>query len=117
MGYETRYDLSRTNNSPSTSEIAKLICEIGGYPSEHNFMTSALEYGWGIKWYDHEKDMIKVSEHWPDVEFVLNGVGDDFPDIWRKTFKNGQISRFRAVIRYEPYPLSVPPRDVKAIVH
>ena len=117
MGYETNYSLSRTENLPSTLEIAKLICEDNGYPSEQEYMEHALEYGYGIKWYKHEEDMIKVSEHWPDVEFVLDGVGEEFPDIWRKTFKNGKINRFRAVISYEPYPMSVPPRDVKAIVH
>lgn len=117
MGYETRYDLSKTNNSPSTHEIAKLICDSNGYSSDTEYMTSALEHQWGIKWYKHEDDMIKVSENWPDIEFVLDGVGEEFPDVWRKVFKNGEISRFRAVIRYEPYPLSVPPNQVRAIVH
>lgn len=44
------------------------------------------------KWYESEKDMIKLSEAFPDFIFVLEGRGEERPDWWVGTWENGKGS-------------------------
>lgn len=53
-----------------------------------------------MKWYDHEADMIALSKKYPNILFVLEGVGEEFPDAWRKWFYNGTVEASYAEVVY-----------------
>ena len=53
-----------------------------------------------MKWYDHEADMITLSKEYPNILFVLDGVGEEFPDAWRKWFYNGTVEASYAEVVY-----------------
>lgn len=44
-----------------------------------------------VKWYDHDIDMIKLSEKYPTVKFVLDGEGEEQGDVWKKIFLGGRM--------------------------
>jgi hypothetical protein len=58
-----------------------------------------------MKWYDHEADMIALSKEYPTLVFILEGVGEEFPDAWRKWFHNGKFEESYAEITY-PRPVN-----------
>lgn len=47
-------------------------------------------------WYDHDIDMLNLSERFPEVLFILDGVGEEYPDIWRAFYMNGKTYHIRA---------------------
>jgi hypothetical protein len=88
MGYNTKYTLTldqpeRVKEINEHIEALKLF-EFELYPDRDNW------YG-ESKWYDHEEDMRKISRIFPDVVFALQGVGEEYPDIWVKYFQNGKM--------------------------
>lgn len=53
-----------------------------------------------MKWYNHEKDMIALSKEYPNILFILEGIGETFPDAWRKWFYNGKFEATYAEVVY-----------------
>ena len=39
-----------------------------------------------MKWYEHNQDMKLVARQFPDVVFILQGIGEEFGDIWKKYY-------------------------------
>lgn len=83
MGYRTFYTL---NIEPKPSE------ELLNYEFEDGFtigelLENNLE---DMRWYEHEKDMVKLSSLFPEYLFTLDGEGEESADIWRKFFKNNK---------------------------
>lgn len=54
-------------------------------------------------WYEHEKDIKEFSEQYPDIIFELNGIGDEYDDIWNKYFLNGKMQTCIAKIIFDQY--------------
>jgi len=52
------------------------------------------------KWYDHEEQMMDISEKFPKYVFKLYGYGEDATDIWAKYFQNGEIQNDPVEIIY-----------------
>lgn len=50
------------------------------------------------KWYEHEEDMIKLSQKHPAILFKLHGAGEETGDIWDKWFLNGKKQICKATI-------------------
>lgn len=49
-----------------------------------------LQYGQQeVKWYDYDKDMKQLSLRWPNVLFILDGIGED-GKVWRAWYRNGK---------------------------
>lgn len=97
MDYYTQYTLSTPNDcAPDTDAIESTIKGISGYP---------IKFGGGGErtWYGHQNDMLKLSKIYPDVLFKLEGVGEEFEDIWVKYFKNGKMQVCKAEIVFPPY--------------
>ena len=88
MGYYTNFDIETDNSE----EVVKAIEEVSYYG-----------YFNGIKWYDHEDDLKKVSLMFPDTEIFCSGEGEDYGDIWKKKALNGKIYRAKAVITFTDY--------------
>lgn len=47
------------------------------------------------KWYEHESDMLAVSERHPFLLFVLRGDGEEAGDVWVKFFRAGKVEEHR----------------------
>ena len=90
MGYYTTFTLSASDRG---EDIETWISELTDDPD--NYYLKMLEpYGdatWGMnaKWYESDEDMCRVSLAFPEVEFVLDGSGEETGDIWRDWFING----------------------------
>ncbi len=127
MGMYTVYKLEYTvvediANVDKVAELMKLLNEKGiTIDKDIDISTSdtsidflirqALEYtsealderGMNAKWYDHHIDMLIVSRQFPNVLFELNGVGEEYPDIWRTYYKAGLYQHEKAVIEFGKY--------------
>lgn len=110
MGYYTKFALhayGAESKSPISEdreeEIAMKLWEITSGSNRYrpcNFEDCLEEK---MKWYDHEKDMAALSKEYPNILFVLEGIGEEFPDAWRKWFHNGTVEASYAEIVY-PQP-------------
>lgn len=85
-------------------EVTKALCGENFYFEDCYNEDSAkrsLSYGLGawdyiisedtMKWYDHDDDMMRLSQQFPDYYFFLHGQGEEFDDNWRKVYHNGKI--------------------------
>lgn len=89
MGYYTRYDLTvQDPNSMDWDIITELRQE-----NEHARWALSEDgtYYDAVKWYSHNDHMIEFSKKYPHATFVLIGNGEDPPDFWEKTYKNGEL--------------------------
>ena len=105
MGYYTHYSLEvrgiKTIGEHATlcNRIEKFDCfqkdAYSLYDPEAYF-----ESNYETKWYEHENDMIHLSQFFPDMTFCLEGIGEDYDDRWRKYFHNGIMDYCPACISY-----------------
>jgi len=113
MGYYTKFDMAAKDAKTGydvdphiEAEIAKKIwCDIWGCGLYRDWTPNCFEdiFGDTTKWYDHEDDIIALSKEYPDIIFVLEGVGEEFPDAWRMWAHNGEWEKVHAEITY-PMP-------------
>ena len=109
MGYYTSYNLdvnnvkSQAEHEAITNKLKEL--EVMGYALHagdwiKNNNSSAF-YGYDeAKWYDHDENMIKLSEAFPEMTFKLTGVGEEPDDRWYCLYKNGEMEQIDAVITW-----------------
>jgi hypothetical protein len=94
MGYYTNYKLE--------------IIEGDDYEIDHEEEISNLTdyndvFDEGIKWYEHDTDMLKHSKAYPNTLFKLIGEGEDSDGLWYKYYKNGKMQYCPAIITYDEY--------------
>lgn len=108
MGYYTQYELHAVDVetcSPITmleeENIAKRLWELidGSDRYTPKSLAAAVSED-SMKWYDHEENMITLSKEYPNILFVLEGIGEEFPDAWRKWFHNGEFEASYAEVVY-----------------
>lgn len=100
MGYMTRYELDYYNGNEIEVETYNEIYE---YIKNNDDMSYALIDERECKWYMHDKDMLEMSKHFPNVIFKIHGEGEEIGDLWEKYYKNGKMQICEAKITYEPY--------------
>lgn len=107
MGYYTKFELHAVDveaGSPITMMeediIAKRLWQLIGGSDRYapKCIENCLDEE--MKWYDHEEDMTTLSKEFPNILFVLEGVGEEFPDAWRKWFYNGTVEASYAEVIY-----------------
>ena len=109
MGYYTSYYLTASVESNDGKPFPeKLISEIDKMNvfSEHDFDYGNNEKSWYApeeKWYDWEKDMLKLSVKFPEVFFELTGDGEESDDYWKAYFKNGMMQMAPGEIVYDDF--------------
>lgn len=54
-----------------------------------------------VKWYNHDDDMKRISIQFPDMTFMIEGHGEEFGDLWRCYYKNGEQEFCRGEIFFE----------------
>ena len=89
MGYYTRHEL--TVSDGFATDYLDDLESISGY--------QAL-FEDEIKWYDHERDMRKLSDKHPNILFTLKGDGEEQGDQWIEYHKAGKMQREKAVITF-----------------
>ena len=55
------------------------------------------------KWYSHNADMRELSLKCPGVLFTTEGIGEDYPDVWKSWHKDGKMWRVDANITFPEY--------------
>jgi hypothetical protein len=113
MRYYTKFELHAVDvetGSPITMMeegiIAKRLWEL--LDGSDRYTPKSFDAAIGedsMKWYNHEEDMITLSKEYPNILFVLEGIGEEFPDAWRKWFHNGQFEESYAEVIY-PRPVN-----------
>ena len=119
MGYYTSFNLTVTKRDGSLIEqiereteleIAKKLCEISDWfkPSDFNKTIKESDYPLAelisfdvIKWYDHYNEMRALSKYFPSLYFELEGFGEEYGDMWREYFHNGEAMHSDAKITYD----------------
>ena len=59
--------------------------------------------GGGLTWYDHRKDMAKLSAAFPAVLFTLCGHGDEADDRWKEYYLRGKCQVAKGEIVYPDF--------------
>lgn len=101
VGYGTRYSLGVHEGKNTIAEVFE----------EHGIDFNGLNYAFDeygeslgdVKWYDHEEDMLMLSEAYPELVFVLYGEGEEQGDMWYKYFKNNKMQSCYPQITFEGY--------------
>jgi len=106
MGYYTNYSLEADKEPPTAPTPEPLRCRCGNQrttrfcpecvvkiegfvkPDTWEEIISSrvgrcFTFDEEIKWYDHRKDMLKLSLEFPDVLFTLSGAGEEPGDLWK----------------------------------
>ena len=55
-----------------------------------------------MKWYESDADMRQLSNEFPEVEFTLDGEGEESGDIWRAYYKGGKSQYTDAHVSFDP---------------
>lgn len=58
---------------------------------------------YGIKWYTHQEDLMKLSKKYPHILIELDGVGEERGDYWKKRFINGECETIEGIITYPDF--------------
>jgi hypothetical protein len=94
MGYQT--DFSISFDAANADEILDSLTTISGYDFDDYYL-------YGVKWYNHEKDMNQLSLLYPDVLFALEGKGEGDDDMWISYYQAGKSQHCQAEIIYPEY--------------
>ena len=57
----------------------------------------------GVKWSDHEKDLMAFSKLFPRILFILQCVGAEYPDSWRLFIRDGKRYKIRPTIAWPSF--------------
>lgn len=98
MGYYTNFILNKIEGSDEDFEaLVKEINDMHGY----DFSSEDVQEG---TWYDHSKELKKLTRRWPGLLVELYGDGENSEDQWAARYRNGQEevqSYIRDDVRFE----------------
>jgi hypothetical protein len=94
MGYYTQHELEILEGDDNVTNYEQEISEIAGYSDC---------FDGEIKWYRHKEHMIEYSKKHPNTLFMLSGVGEEQPDMWREYYKNGMTHRIVGEMTFEDF--------------
>lgn len=102
MGYYTAYSLGTYKSHKDISEVLGNLPD-GDFEDLRYAVDEYGEVGQSCKWYEHDKDMRRLSLMYPDTVFELCGEGEEQGDSWKAYYKNGKAQRCEAQITYPPF--------------
>lgn len=121
MGYYTNYTLDCYDKYGIAQDIS-LSTELGAkltaalhrispnyFDDDFNLMNLPYQE-W--KWYDHEEDVLALSNEFPEYTFILEGEGEDHYDTWRMIYHAGDYELITPHLVY-----SAPLKDFSQIVY
>jgi len=95
MGYYTDFEVS-VDDYAIGNDLDKTLKEVTKYSFRNGYLQEA-------KWYDWKRDMLTISNAYPEAIFTVEGNGEEAGDMWRAYFKNGKVQVAKAVITYAPF--------------
>ena len=95
MGYDTSFSLRLVKGDPA--EYDKFIEKLRKKSGYDGLCDGDCYDGEGIHWYDHEKDLKSVTKKFPDLIIEVNGVGEDYDDIWTERWQNGRSEGYGCI--------------------
>lgn len=100
MGYYTEYELQLedTDSPIKIIDTFRKDCPLAKVAFDGNG-----EFNTDIKWYSHKEDLLNISKKYPEVLFILEGVGDNADDVWRLYARNGKSFRAMAKLIYPEF--------------
>lgn len=105
MGYYTNYEITIDKHNSEidvhSSDFIEIVVNRLNELSYYGFDEDLSQYG--VKWYDWEEHMRKLSSEFPSVLFIVNGVGEEDGDIWRAYFTNGKCQIEQARVSFAPF--------------
>lgn len=96
MGYETSHNLNIEGDSPTITEVARMLAGRGRNSEDGADRTTEWELtleGRPTTWYDCTENMQDISRHWPDTLFIIRASGENPGDQWVEYHRNGQVQR------------------------
>jgi hypothetical protein len=93
MGYYTDFKLATDTGLEDDKDFAEYFEEVTGYEFDGT--------DFNHKWYDHRKNMKKISEHYPEVKFTLEGSGEEAGDMWIAYYLNGKEQMCKSIVTFE----------------
>lgn len=94
MGYYTRFSLELAGGSLNDFETEAIS---RGFSSLNEIIVKELgsydPFEQECKWYDHDKDMLKISKKHPNALLLLSGEGEESGDFWKTYYRNGKMVR------------------------
>ncbi len=107
MGYYTRYTLEVEYPTEMSRRLYELAIRAETTSYDYSLGDLMDDQTDTIKWYDWEKEMIAFSLKYPNVLFVMTGVGEEHPDVWRAWIRNGRSVSTKATFTFETPKLEV----------
>lgn len=101
MGYSTSYELSMQGKEVDRDFVIAKLKSITGY--SFSDCDEIVNDGVTGKYYDLGKRIIELSTYFKDTVFVLEGIGEEFPDAWRMYAKNGKSVTYKAEITFPEF--------------
>lgn len=88
MGYDTWFNINTSAEPQEYREEEAVRKEISNavFGTDHHNVIEGFE----AHWYDHDKDLIKISKKHPAVLIEISGDGEDSDDIWAARYRNGE---------------------------
>jgi|GEM_PF-2210826 hypothetical protein len=87
MGYRTRFEATVFPSNAMELFLDRLESTV----RDGEFVRERLaEEGEGMKWYDCEDDMCKVTKGQP-YAVMIDGEGEESADVWRALFRDGKL--------------------------
>lgn len=96
MGYYTTYEVSTEPRMRGEEQHRFRV----RFKEQTDYHIDNLQ---DIKWYNHEDDMRRLSQEFPNHLLILSGEGEESGDIWRHYYLNGKVQKVKAVITYEQF--------------
>ena len=105
MGYYTRFRIMYSHREKEIRELIKKLLE----SDDGTFFWAENEE---VKWYDYEENVLKVSNHFPDVLITVYGAGEESnllendADVWVQYFQGGKKTKVhpaKVQITYSPF--------------
>lgn len=55
------------------------------------------------KWYGWEKDILSLLDGYPHLTCIVEGVGEEFPDVWKAKIHGGKSKVVKAIITFPEF--------------
>jgi len=92
MGYDTWFNVNITSAPQDYKEAEEARKDIAkavfGIDTKQNL--SRLDEGFEAHWYDHDKDLVKISKKHPKVLIEVSGDGESSDDVWASRYRDGE---------------------------
>lgn len=109
MGYETTFLISADIPTDNLIDALEEVCGYDFYALNSDTISVTG------KWYEHEKDIAKVSKKFPGTLFTVKGYGEDKEDIWVLYALNGNLQRENAEIVFPPCKFTLPKKEYRTV--